>query len=108
MKRILLASIALLLSSPAFCAYTWHTSNVKRVYPLASGGFVITFATPSPECSRSDNYHAVSTREGSVTQEGIDAMLSVVLSAGALGKPISVYFDKDSNECFINRLFMNF
>ncbi len=108
MKKIFAILIITLASSQAFSEHTWHSSKIKRIYPLANGSFIITFANPSSHCSRSDNYHYISTDAGGVTQEGINSMLSVVLSAAAMGKVVNAYFDKDSNICSINRLHTEF
>lgn len=108
MKKIFATLIILLISSQAFSDYTWHSSEIRRIYPQANGSFIVTFVNPSPDCSRSDNYHYISTDAGGVTQEGINSMLSVVLSAAAMGKVVNAYFDRDSNTCPISRLHVEF
>ena len=108
MKKIITSLLLAGLSVPSIADFSWHASEIKRIYPQANGGFVITFKNPSANCTRADNYHYVAANAAGVTPEGVKAMLSVSLTAATLGKPISVYFDKDSQGCYINRLFAEF
>jgi hypothetical protein len=104
MKKLFIFAFFTLLSVSAYSAGVWHSSNIKTIYPLANGSVVVTFSTPSTNCSNPDGYYYLSKDEGAVTQDGIDSMLSVLLVAASTGKIVNVYFNKDSSSCYINRL----
>ena len=107
MKNILLL-ILTTFSLSAFAENVWHQSTIKTIYPQSDGGFVIIFDSSSLNCSRPDKYHFVSANQNGVTQEGVNSMLSVVLTAATLNKSIMVYFDKESSSCVVNRLQVEF
>lgn len=89
---------------------TWFTSNVKMVYPLSTGDFVITFKDANPNCrdGKAGSYHYVREGSNSVSREGVKSMLSTVLTAASTGRKVSVNFDSDSDECAVNRLHISF
>ena len=84
----------------------WHTANIKRVYPLADGGFVITFVTNISHCPSggAEKYHYVRDGKFGVTQKGVDKMYGLALAAAAQGKKLNVYFDSSVNSCDVNRM----
>jgi len=103
--------IAILLAFFAFqvsAADKWHSSLIQSVYPLADGGIVLTFKTPAPDCTRSDKYHYILVGQFGVTQEGLNNMLSIVLTAAATGKEVNIFYDTTSDKCAINRLNVQF
>jgi len=108
MKKLILALSLFSAVTAAGPNDVWHTSNIKQLYPLSSGDFIIRFTTDSDECAREDKYHYVLVGENQVTAEGSNNMLSVALTAATLGKEISINFDKTSPSCAINRLNLNF
>lgn len=97
----------LVLSSASF-ASTWHADNIKRIYPLANGQFVITFATPHESCTNDSKYFYVKVGANGMTQEGADNIYSLAMLAASTGKTIKVNFDETSNTCDINRAYVNF
>ncbi len=86
MRKIIFLALSL-FSVSVFSANVWHTSAIKTVYPLASGDYVVIFANNS-SCAREDGYHYVSVGSNGVTLEGSKNMLSVLLSAAAMQKPV--------------------
>ncbi|UTW46651.1 response regulator receiver protein [bacterium SCSIO 12696] len=88
----------------------WHTSKIKSVYPQANGRVVFTFVDDAPSCpnANSPKYHYLSVGDNGVTQEGLNNMLSVALTAAATGREVAINFDADTNGCQINRLLINF
>lgn len=107
MKNIIFG-ILLVLSTNLYADQVWHESAVKTIYPQPDGSFVIVFDTPAISCTRFDNYHFVSSGINNVTQDGVNNMLKVVLSAAATKKPVKVLFDNSSEGCYINRLLVNY
>ncbi|WP_251359708.1 hypothetical protein [Kangiella sp. TOML190] len=89
---------------------TWHSSKIKRVYPLANGDIVITFQEQSSACTNgnSPKYHYLAVAQNGVTAEGLNNMLSVVLTAATTQKAVNINFDADTSACYINRLYVNF
>lgn len=88
----------------------WHSSKVKILYPASDGSFVIRFEHDSTYCTSSSSPHYYYVREGEngVSTEGVKNMLAVAMSAAALRKVVTInYQDNDSN-CYINRLFVNY
>lgn len=106
--RYLCFLFLLLMSQFALSVEQYHTAQVARVYPLASGDFVLTFKAQSSFCKNLDKYYYVSVGKNGVTQEGSEKMMSVALAAASMGKPLTVLFDDASSECSINRLLVDF
>lgn len=100
----------LFLNSLAFSAEQSHTAEIRKIYPVANGDFVLSFKTESEHCTNgsSPKHYYVSVGENAVTQEGSEKMLSVALVAASTGKPITIRFSDATNQCFINRLFVGF
>lgn len=107
-KSILIILTLLLTVNTAHAANVWHKSQIKRVYPLADGGFVLTFKVQSPNCGAPDheNYFYVSENQQGVTKEAIQNYLSVALVAATTNKVLNVYFDPDSQHCYVNRMYI--
>ncbi|MBE0380415.1 hypothetical protein [Pseudoalteromonas prydzensis] len=104
MKKLLL-SCFILFSYNLSAAPTWHTAKVDRVYPLANGGFVLTFKADNATCKSNSNpkYYYVSEGKNGVTQHAIANFLSVALVAGSSDKELTISFDNESTTCDINR-----
>ena len=109
MKKLLVFFVAFISLNLA-AAPTWHTAKVDRVYPLANGGFVLTFKADNATCKNNSNpkYYYVSEGKNGVTQPAIANFLSVALVAGSSDKELTISFDNESNTCDINRLFIKF
>jgi len=107
MKYLLVLGL-LTLSLPVNAANVWHSSEIKTIYPLANGAFVIIPQIPSNQCTESGDYHYVKAGSNGVTPEAVKNYLSVVLTAAALGKKVNIYFNKDDGSCYVNRLLVNF
>jgi hypothetical protein len=106
-RRIIAATVAAVsLSNIAPAAEAWVTSNVKFVYPLGDGNFVLSFVNSPPACTNPGNpkYLYVQAGQNGVNAEGVKAMLATSLSAFLSGKLISAAFDDSTGSCFINRL----
>ena len=109
MKKLMLVFFCI-VSFGSQATATWHSGKVKTVYPVSSGGFIITFDNDHPSCQNQSNpkyYHVVEGKNG-VTKDAVTNFLSVALSAGAMKKKLKIYFDSSDKSCFINRLFINF
>ncbi|ALO43046.1 hypothetical protein [Pseudoalteromonas phenolica] len=107
-KFMLLFFCTVSFSSQA--AATWHSGKVRTVYPISSGGFIITFDNDHPSCQNPSNpkyYHVVEGKNG-VTKDAVKNFLSVALSAGAMQKKLTINFDCSDKGCYINRLNINF
>ncbi|BFM10138.1 hypothetical protein R50072_02910 [Simiduia litorea] len=109
-KRMLSAFCFLFLVSSQVYAATWHSSTIKKIYPLGSGSVVLLFETDSPACTNGSTpkYYYINVGANSMTAEGRDALLSVALTAAATGKQVSINFDETSDSCDINRLSVDF
>lgn len=110
MKNALLAIIKIALVSFAVSAEasTWHTAEIKRVYALSNGDYILQFKSDSPACTSGDSpdYYRVSVGENGVTAEGADKMYSAALSAAVAGKMVSIFFDASTSLCYVNRLYI--
>ncbi len=82
----------------------WFTSTVKTLYPYADGSFVIVFDNINEGCTGKDKYHRVKAGQNGVSPAAIELMFSTVLSAGTLGKKLSVVYDASTSGCYINRM----
>ncbi|MFA0813629.1 response regulator receiver protein [Microbulbifer epialgicus] len=102
--------ISILFSLSATAEQATYTSTISKVYPLADGGFIVAFKEDSPNCPRNltPKYHSVEVGKNGVTQEGLNLIFSAALAAGASGKPVTIVFDGSSENCYINRLSVNF
>lgn len=88
----------------------WHNSTIKRVYPTADGGFVLTFTNSSPDCpaNSAEKYHYVKDGNNGMTKEGANKIYSLALAAAAQDIPVNFYFDNGTADCFINRMYVDF
>ncbi|MEX2964564.1 response regulator receiver protein [Microbulbifer sp. TYP-18] len=109
MKKLIFIVSGLLLSSICYADFHWHTSKIKAVYPLNDGQVIFQFESESPDCPSpgSPHYYYLSVGQSSVTQEGADKMYSAALAAAMANKQVRIYFDDSSQNCFINRLFID-
>ncbi len=107
MKKIIALSL-MLFCGVANSAPKWHSSTINYIYPQADGSYVITFDTPSEECTRSDKYHFVRVSRNGMTEEGSNKLLSLALMAATTGKVLNINFDSASEECSINRMYVEF
>jgi hypothetical protein len=93
-------------SGSAVATEQWVVDNVRAVYPLGDGSFIITFVNPQPICTNTATYPYfwVSSGHNGVTAEGVRAMLATSLTALAAGKKMSLAFEASTPDCFVNRL----
>jgi len=101
----------LILSNFSFAATdAWHEAEIKTIYPLADGNFIIIFKVDSANCPATNNgkYHYVSDGAFGMTKEGVKNALSVALSAAAMGKTLKINFDTSNVKCSVNRMQINF
>ena len=109
-SRIAIALVALGSVSASWGTPTWHTATIRSVYPLASGAFVLTFASDSPSCTNanSPHYYRVEVGQNGVTAEAARNMYGLALAAATTGKPVTINFESNTANCFINRMAVNF
>jgi hypothetical protein len=83
------------------------TSIVKWVYPLSDGSFVLTFNTTDltvcPGTVVPDYYHVITGQNG-ITVEGSKKIYSAAMLAFSLSKPVIVFFDNATTNCYVNRV----
>lgn len=94
------------LPGVAGAAEVWGTGELRYVYPMANGSFVITLVTDPAACpvSTSPKYLWVSPGENGVTSDGVKAMLATALTALAAGKQLQIAFSDSTTYCYVNRL----
>ena len=109
MKKIFCA-LMLFVSSASMSADQWHVTEIKSVYPLSDGAFIVRFEVDHSACTSPEatDYYYVRVGENDVTQEALDKMYVALLSAGMAGKTVEVNFDDSTPYCYINRLLVNF
>jgi hypothetical protein len=82
-KKLLLKILIIgLLPIMSVSADTWFTSQVKIVYPLANGDFVVLFDSPNPSCIHSGGYHYVELNNNGISESGRDKMYSAFFDCG--------------------------
>ena len=109
MKIFILLSL-LAVTQIVNSAPTWHTANIKQVYPLANGDIVLMFDADHPECQNNGNpkYYYLIVGENELTTEGQKNLYSAALTAAATGNAVTINFESTSPSCAINRLSVNF
>jgi hypothetical protein len=95
MVSVALGFGAALLSGTADASEQWVVDNIRSVYPLGNGSFVITFINPQPTCvsGGSPQYFYVSPGENGTNSDGVKAMLATALTAFAMGKKIRLSYE---------------
>lgn len=95
-------------ASSIWAADKWHGSQIKWIYPVSSGTFILTFKTENSACpaTGSPKYHHVTVGENGVTKEGADRIYALVLSAAAQKQVLNVNFSDSTAYCFINRAYV--
>lgn len=101
---------AALIAGTVSAAPVWHNSKIKWIYPLGSGAVILTLEIESPTCNpgATTNYYHIKVGENGVTQEGLENMLAVALTAATTGRVVSINFDDATTHCYINRLYVRF
>jgi len=94
------------VSESANASEQWVVDNVRSVYPLGDGSFIVTFVNPQPICTNTATYPYfwVSPGHNGVNAEGTKAMLATALTALVAGKKVSLAFEAATADCFVNRL----
>ena len=97
---------AAVVSGNASASEQWVVDNVRSVYPLGDGSFILTFVNAQPICTNTATYPYfwVSPGHNGVTADGTKAMLATALTALAAGKKMSLAFEASTPDCFVNRL----
>lgn len=109
-RGVIVALSLLMGSSPSFGAERWHTSQVKVLYPLGNGNFVIMLAQDSAYCPNLESprkYYRVNIGEAGVTAEGAKQMYASTLAALTSGSTIAIAFDDATSYCYVNRMQIN-
>jgi hypothetical protein len=94
------------ITGTALAANAYHGAQLKSVYPLSDGSFVLVFMTDTAACSstNSPKYFYVTAGQNGVTADGVKNMLAAALTAFALEKLVYIAFDDATPSCYINRL----
>jgi hypothetical protein len=84
----------------------WYQDNVKTVYPLSNGDFVVTFVNSPAACLSTSNpkYFHVQVGNNGATADGVKGMLATALAAFLSGKKLTVVFNDASTTCDVNRM----
>ncbi len=103
--RIAVAAVLLGWSAAAFATGQIVVSTLAFVYPFGDGSFVLGFTQGSTFCQsqNSPQYFYVTPGQNNVTADGAKATLATALTAFALGRTLSVYFDDSTIYCYVNR-----
>ena len=101
---------AVLIAGTVSAAPVWHNSKIKWIYPLSSGAVILALEIESPTCNpgATTNYYHIAVGENGVTQEALENMLAVALTAATTGRVVSINFDDATTHCYINRLYVRF
>ncbi len=104
------ASLLAYSMTPAKAAPIWHSAKVATIYPMGNGDVVLTFDNDAPTCTNASNpkYYYMRVGANGMTQEGLENMLAVALTAANSGQTVTINFDDSSTGCFINRLYVSF
>ena len=100
------AACALAAGTSAQAAESWASGQLKYVYPLNDGGFVISLTQNPASCASAANPKYLHVRVGfnGVTADGVKAMLATALTAIAAGNELQIAFDDSTPDCNVNRL----
>lgn len=91
-----------------WAADKWHGSQVKWIYPVSNGTFILTFKAESSACgnANSPKYHHVTVGENGITKEGADKIYALALSAAAQKQILNINFSDSTSNCFVNRAYV--
>lgn len=105
-RHALTATCLASASCAALAAETWHTSTIKRVYPLAGGSFVTNFDTDAAACAgpSPDKYHHATRSQNGMTVEGAAKIYAAALMTLVTDKTVQVAFGDATTGCYLNRL----
>lgn len=84
----------------------WHSENIKMIYPLANGSFVLTFASFPADCTNGSKYFYTEVGQRNMTIEGASKIYSLAMMAMSTGKKLTVNYDENSTNCYINRAYV--
>ncbi len=103
-----LAAIGLLcLSLNAFSSdEKSHTSTLSNVYTLADGSVILVPKNDVANCQ--NNYLHLAVNNNSLTEKGLENMLAVALTAGSAGNKVIMKYVVSGQNCYINRLSIQF
>jgi hypothetical protein len=107
-KLILFLTILFVMTTSEAVNDKWFKAEVKRIYPLSSGDFILIFKKDNSNCTNNSQYHRVEEGGNGVTRDGVKSMLSTALTAASTGREVTINFDADSAGCHINRLYVSF
>jgi hypothetical protein len=90
----------------AMSAPTWHTSNIRWIYPLSDGNFVLTFTADSPACLHTSvpKYYYARIGQNGMSAEGLKQIFAIASLAVSMNKPVQVNFESTSTACAIGGL----
>ena len=101
-----LALFSMLFATPVGATQVWHSGKITQIYPMGNGDVVLIFDTDSPSCTSNANtdYYYIRVGEGNVTQDGLENMLAIALTAATADLAVTINFDDATSSCFVNRL----
>jgi len=110
MKRLFIGMFLFGLTGLSYAQPTWHTAKINTIYPLANGMVVIRFVTDDSSCTNGNNpkYHYLAVNENGVTEDGFKNIYSSALVGAAAGKNVTINYESNTSNCFINRLSVQF
>ena len=96
-----------LAAQSAIATERWHSSTIAKVYPLASGDFIIMLDVNAPNCTATQtpyHYYHVEIGKNGMTADGLKLMYSAALAAAAQNLTIYIVYDDSTSNCYVNRL----
>jgi hypothetical protein len=102
---------ALLLTGatgPAFSASQSITTTIAKVYPLGSGNLILILASDHASCTspNTPDYYKALVNQNGVTEEGLVSIHATAMTAFALGRTVSIYFDDATPDCLIKQILL--
>jgi hypothetical protein len=98
------AFLVFLAHVPAAGAIDNHTSTLTRIIPAQDGQVEVLTNTNASSCNKGDNNFNLKIGENSVTPEAARNIYAAFLFAMALGKTVTIYFNENSAQCYVQRV----
>lgn len=99
----LIAAVA--ASSHCLAANAWRNGvQISSIQPLEDGNFYIYGPAGMDNACSAGKVMSLKSGFNGQTAAGVKAVATVALLAITLGKPVNVYYDNSSSNCYINEL----
>ncbi|MGH7926870.1 MAG: hypothetical protein ACREQV_03650 [Candidatus Binatia bacterium] len=84
------------------------TTNIARIYSLSNGNLTLLMTSDDPACTsiNSPHYYKVVLGENGVTADGLRLIYATAMTAVALGRQVSLYFDDATSNCFVEQILL--